>query len=318
VADLHYRDHRTTALMLITPDAVHRGLATEVVRRIRLAGFRIAGHRLWQTAPRDLDGFHRRNGPVDRDPRLYRLVEELFAFGPLLALAVREGAGRPPEQVHQRLSLVKGRGDPACAAPGSIRKDLRSINTILNIVHSSDDAEDTAREAGWFLEAGEGPLETGPVELYRCLRDLEHGGPADNRPFEEILGGVRARVLAALWPRLAPDRRAAAGGHRTPADLHDFGGPAGAACLDEVLPACHGLGGLVHPPFPGADPATAPPVEVARLADLGVTLDPWEHLVLATSRYYPPLPSAAPAPPGPLPRPAVSVGPSADLQGQNR
>ena len=282
-------NYGTTALMLITPDAVQRGLSAEVVRRVGLAGFRVVGHRPWYTAPDNLDAFHRRNGPVDRDPRLYRLVEQLFALGPLLALAVQEGGDHQPDQVHQRLKVLKGLGDPAYAAPGSIRNDLRSMNTILNIVHSSDDAEDTAREASWFLEAGPGRLETDPAALARSLYSIESGRSADDRCFQEILGGVRGRLLTALRPRLSAAQRRAIGDHRGPDALHHLGGQAGSEWLTEVLPLDHGLQGLVDPPLPGDRSNTAPQIETGRLAEFRVSLDPWEHLVLATSRYYPPL-----------------------------
>ncbi|MFI5758521.1 nucleoside-diphosphate kinase [Streptomyces sp. NPDC051569] len=291
-------DYRRTALMVITPDAVHRDLGAEIVRRVHLAGFRVAAHRLWPAAPGNLDAFHRRNEPVARDPELYRLVEALFDFGPLLALAVQEGEGRPPYDVHRRLAELKGRGDPAYAAPGSIRKDLGSINTILNIVHSSDDAEDTAREAAPFLEGGHGPLESGLPELHRCLRLLGRGRPPERRMFGDVLAGVRARVLTALWPRLTDRQRAAVDEWHTTSDMSRLAGPDGSRLLAALLPAGHGLDGVVTPPeYGGENPGGPAPVEVAALARLGVVLDPWEHLVLATSRYYPPLPAGRAAGP---------------------
>ncbi|CAM5603898.1 nucleoside-diphosphate kinase [Streptomyces canarius] len=294
-------DYRRTALLLITPDAVRRHLSAEVLRRLDVAGFRVAGHRLWHTAPGDLDAFHRRNAPVARDPALYRLIEDLFALGPLIALAVQEGTGHPPYGVHRRLAELKGRGDPAYAAPGSIRKDLRSINTVLNIVHSSDDAEDTAREAVPFLEGGHGPLETGESALRRSLYLAEHGHPAETRLFEDVLAGVRTRVLAAVWGRIQPARRALAESRPAFRDAALLGGPEGSELLTAVLPAGHRLGGIVDPPPPGGEcPADRRELELDALAELGVVLDPWERLVLATSRYYPPLPDsrAAGAPPG--------------------
>jgi nucleoside diphosphate kinase len=287
-------DYRRTALLLITPDAVRRRLGTEVVHRLADAGFRVAGHRLWHTAPADLDAFHRRNAPVARDPALYRLIQDLFALGPLLALAVQEGAGHPPDGVHRRLAELKGRGDPAYAAPGSIRKDLRSINTVLNIIHSSDDAEDTAREAVPFLEGGPGPLETGESALRWSLHLAEHRHPPETRLFEDVLAGVRTRVLAALWDRLPPGRRALAEDQPAFRDPGLLGGSHGAELLKAVLPAGHRLGGIVQPPPAGGEcPTALRELELNALAETGVLLDPWERLVLATSRYYPPLPASS-------------------------
>ncbi|MGF1430811.1 nucleoside-diphosphate kinase [Kitasatospora sp. LaBMicrA B282] len=301
-------DYRRTALLLVTPDAIRRRLGGEIVGRVRSAGFRITGHRLWPTAPADLDAFHRRNEPVARDPALYRLVAELFALGPLLALAVQSGPDLPPEDVHRLLARLKGRGDPAYAAAGSIRKDLGSINTILNIVHSSDDAADSAREGALFLEDGPGPLESGAAALERALHIAQQAQPHEPRIYEDVLGSVRSRILTALWPQLSPARRERAGDWCARAGLRGLGRPAGGDLLAGLLPAGHGLDGFLAAPAAGEPPR---PLEPAALAELGVVLDPWEHLVLATSRYYPPLP-AAPDPTAPAG--AASTEPARPLE----
>ncbi|MEU2632217.1 2-oxoglutarate dehydrogenase, E2 component, dihydrolipoamide succinyltransferase, partial [Kitasatospora sp. NPDC007106] len=87
--------------------------------------------------------------------------------------------------------------------------------------------------------------------------------------------------------------------------------PGGGALLAGLLPPGHGIDGLLAPPPPGSTPERpVPAVETAALAALGVALDPWEHLVLGTSRHYPP-PAAAPprtaAAPAPAPAPASTT-----------
>ncbi|MCU7822139.1 nucleoside-diphosphate kinase [Kitasatospora sp. DSM 101779] len=252
-------DYRRTALLVITPDAVRRHLARQVVSRVRAAGFTVAAHRLWPAAPPGLDPFHRRNEPVARDPRLRRTVEELFDLGPLLALGVQEGPGRPADGVHRRLAELKGRGDPAWSAPGSIRKDLGSINTVLNIVHSSDDAEDTAREAALFLEAGPGLPETGPAALDAAVRAAERGRPREDRGHDEVLGGVRARVLTGIRPSLPPEQREHADRWCEQHGAGGLAGPGGGALL---------AGSAARPPAPRRRPAprrcTAPSTTSSR------------------------------------------------------
>ncbi|WP_162467202.1 nucleoside-diphosphate kinase [Streptomyces cavernae] len=277
-------DYRRTALFLIAPDGLRRGLGGEIVDRLGRGGFRIVGHRLWPTAPPNLEPFHRRNAPVAQDPELYRTVEELFALGPMLALAVESGTSHPPYEVHRRLAELKGRGDPACALPGSIRKDLRSINTVLNIVHSSDSPQDTAQESAIFLEAGAGPMEHGTARLRRALRVAERAHPTETRDFTDVLAGVRARLLANLWPRLAPDQREHVDKWCTQSGLRSLGSPAGGELVASVAPPC----------------SAAENLDDSGLAALGVRLDPWEHLVLTSSRRYPPPPPDDAVPSGAL------------------
>src|SRR3954469_7248345 len=125
------------AFLLLTPDAVRRHLAAPIVGRVRAAGLRVLAYRVLDAAPADLRQFHHRHPSVAADPTLYDLAARLFAAGPMVALRLTIAAGAPTAS--ERLTRLKGAGDPTRAEPGTLRRDFRAINTILNLVHASDD-----------------------------------------------------------------------------------------------------------------------------------------------------------------------------------
>jgi nucleoside diphosphate kinase len=276
-------DYERTALLLIAPDALARQLAEEVVLRIRDSGFRVVEHRLWTRPPERIEDFHRRNERVAENGQIFALVEKLFAFAPFVVAAL-EDAKPDGRSVHERLAELKGRGDPLFAAPGSLRHDLMSVNTVLNIVHSSDGPADTAREAAILLSSGErAPSEPGFTALLRSVRAAERGMTRESRLFPDVLGGVRARVLAGLWDELPVEARRRLDSWCARHGVRGLGGAAGGALLAELLPIGSHVDALIDSLAGGR-----PTEDIADLRRLGITLDPWEYLVLATSRFYAP------------------------------
>jgi nucleoside diphosphate kinase len=301
-------DWDRTVFALISPDAVARHLAGAVLDRLAGFGYRPLAWRMLWHRPADLDSFHERNISHSWDAYQYRLVDQLFAFGPAVALLLADDRPSGAQASHQRLRAAKGSSRPADARPGTIRGDLGSINLMLALMHSADSAADSRHESAVFAGPGgfEFPADSG--ELRAGLRLLDQARPPELRGHPEVLAGVRARLLAAAWddlPRV--ERKAAAAMLAADAGCRGLAGPgelpagpgeplAGPSellagpgeLLAGLLPAAHPLAEVLRADFTPQSPG--PGLERVRLLlrNYGTDLDAWEDLVLATSRRFQP------------------------------
>jgi nucleoside-diphosphate kinase len=127
-------------LVLITPAAVRRGLAGEILRRFELRGLEIRAARLL-TVDRALAEEHYAE---HAEKPFYGELVEFITSGPTLAL-VLEGEG-----AISTVRTTMGATNPADAGPGTIRGDL-ALSMPDNLVHGSDSPESATREiALWF------------------------------------------------------------------------------------------------------------------------------------------------------------------------
>ncbi len=127
-------------LVLVKPDAIHRGLAAQILSRLERRGLRIAALRLLrmdEALAHELYAVHR--GKPFFDPLIAYMTST-----PIVA-AVFEGS-RAVETVRQAM----GETDPAKAAPGSIRGDL-GMDIGRNLIHGSDSLENASREIALFF-----------------------------------------------------------------------------------------------------------------------------------------------------------------------
>jgi nucleoside-diphosphate kinase len=130
------------SLILVKPDAMHRGLAGEILARIERRGFTLRAAKLVRVS-RDLAERHYDEHKAK--PFFGELVE-FITSGPTLALVV-EGEG-----AIATLRKTIGATNPADAEPGSIRGDL-ALGMPDNLVHGSDSPESARREIGlWFSD----------------------------------------------------------------------------------------------------------------------------------------------------------------------
>src|ERR687885_972012 len=131
-------------LVLIKPDAMQRGLAGEILRRLEGRGLEIRAARLVAVDR----GLAERHYAEHREKPFFGELVDFITSSPTLALAL-EGEGA--------IAVVRatmGATNPANAAPGSIRGDL-ALSMPDNLVHGSDSPESAAREIGlWFPDAG--------------------------------------------------------------------------------------------------------------------------------------------------------------------
>ena len=128
-------------LVLCKPDAVERGLAGEIIRRIEAKHLTIVALEL-----RTLDKATAEAHYAEHDGKPF--FGELVSFitrSPLVAMVV-EG----PEDTFKVVRTMMGVTNPLKAAPGTIRGDLGTLFTE-NLVHGSDSADSATRELEIFF-----------------------------------------------------------------------------------------------------------------------------------------------------------------------
>ncbi|MFD2350419.1 nucleoside-diphosphate kinase [Nonomuraea ferruginea] len=195
-----------TILFLFPPDALMRHLVTPVLERLEEHGFEPTRYEVLWHRPPGQDAFQETKITSVWKAYFYRQVDVVFDLGPSLALLVEDRSSAP--EPHRRLRALKGASDPAAAEPGTIRRDLRGVNVLLDLVHSSDSPEDSRHEAGIFMGDGHGTAlhgDQGPLRDLVAL--LEAGVPRESREFGDVRAGLRSRVVAALWHELGDGAR---------------------------------------------------------------------------------------------------------------
>jgi nucleoside-diphosphate kinase len=131
-------------LVLIKPDAMQRGLASEILGRLERRGLRVVGLKLMQV---DRDLAERHYGEHRGKPFFEGLVSYITAC-PIIA-AVFEGTGAV-----ESVRATMGKTNPREAAPGTIRGDY-GLEIGRNLVHGSDSVESAQREVALFFTTGE-------------------------------------------------------------------------------------------------------------------------------------------------------------------
>jgi nucleoside-diphosphate kinase len=131
-------------LVLIKPDAMQRGLASEILGRLERRGLRIVGLKLMQV---DRALAERHYGEHRGKPFFDGLVRYITSC-PIIA-AVFEGTGAV-----ESVRSTMGKTNPRDAAPGTIRGDF-GLEIGRNLVHGSDSLESAEREVSLFFQPSE-------------------------------------------------------------------------------------------------------------------------------------------------------------------
>jgi nucleoside-diphosphate kinase len=129
-------------LAIVKPDAVQRGLAGEILKRIEAQGLAVSAVKKLHLTRAQAERFYE----VHKDRAFYQTLCDYMTSGPVV-IAVLSG-----EQAITRWRALMGATDPAKAAPGTIRKDL-GVDVEKNAVHGSDAPETAAREIAFFFSA---------------------------------------------------------------------------------------------------------------------------------------------------------------------
>lgn len=131
-------------LILIKPDAMQRGLAGEIIRRLEQRGLRIVAMKLMQVP----ETLARRHYAEHEGKPFFEGLIQYITSSPIIA-AVFEG-----RNAIEAARQTMGKTNPLQAAPGTIRGDF-GLETGRNLVHGSDSPESAAREIGLFFAEGE-------------------------------------------------------------------------------------------------------------------------------------------------------------------
>ena len=131
-------------LVLVKPDAMQRGLAGEIIRRLEQRGLRIAGMKLMQI---DTALAKRHYAEHEGKPFFDGLVKYITS-APVIA-AVFEGSNAV-----QAVRSSVGATNPPEAVPGSLRADY-GLERGRNLVHASDSPASGERETALFFESRE-------------------------------------------------------------------------------------------------------------------------------------------------------------------
>ena len=127
-------------LAIIKPDAVGRGLAGEILKRIHDAKFQIVAIKSVRLTKSEAEGFY----AVHRERPFFKDLTEFMSSGKVVAIALEA------ECAISRWRETMGATDPAKAEAGTIRNAL-GTSIQNNCTHGSDATETARFEIGYFF-----------------------------------------------------------------------------------------------------------------------------------------------------------------------
>ena len=138
----HAKEEKT--LIILKPDAVHRGLMGEVIGRFERKGLKIVGLKMVELEDALIDAHYAHI----KDKPFFASIKSYMKQAPVVVMAL-SGIGAVAS-VRLIVGPTKGYEAPA----GTIRGDL-SLSTQSNIVHASEDAAAAEAEVGRFFRPEE-------------------------------------------------------------------------------------------------------------------------------------------------------------------
>jgi nucleoside-diphosphate kinase len=132
------------SLVLVKPDAMERGLATEILSRIEGAGLKLVAMRMLHMDR----ALAERHYDIHRDKPFFKDLVNYITSTPIVA-AVFEG-----EDAVARVRRVMGATDPGKAKAGTIRKEF-GVDIRRNATHASDSVENAEKEIKLFFKESE-------------------------------------------------------------------------------------------------------------------------------------------------------------------
>lgn len=189
-----YRFAERVALLWVRPDAFAAGATRRVLAAAGDAGFRalaVRPVRLERCGVRSLWGYAARWATAEG----LWLLEAIAALGPGLMVLYADEEWRPGGQsASVRMTVVKGVGDPAVRAKGTLREVAASPNLALTMVHAADEGADLVRELGVFV-----PWAERLQVVVEAARRLASGATC---PLEQAIRSVEAEFASITAPPL--------------------------------------------------------------------------------------------------------------------
>lgn len=138
----HPKEERT--LIILKPDAMHRGLAGEVIGRFERKGLKIIGMKMIQLEDALIDAHYAHI----KDKPFFAGIKTFMKDSPVVVM-VLSGINAV-----SATRLIVGPTKAYEAVAGTIRGDF-SLSTQSNIVHASDSVESSATEVARFFAENE-------------------------------------------------------------------------------------------------------------------------------------------------------------------
>lgn len=131
-------------LIIMKPDAIHRGIVGEILDRFEQKGIRPVGMKMIKMSDLLLDKHYAQHKGKHFLPPLKKFMKSLP-----VVLVVLEGL-----DVVRVVRNMCGSTDGKNAPPGTIRGDY-GMSISANIIHSSEDLKSAKREMGIFFKKSE-------------------------------------------------------------------------------------------------------------------------------------------------------------------
>jgi nucleoside-diphosphate kinase len=138
----HPKEEKT--LIILKPDAVHRGLVGEIVTRFERKGLKIIGMKMIQLEDAVLEAHYAHVA----DKPFFGGIKKFMKASPVVVMAL-SGI-----EAVSATRLIVGPTKAAEAAAGTIRGDF-SLSMQSNIVHASDSVENGLAEVARFFSESE-------------------------------------------------------------------------------------------------------------------------------------------------------------------
>ncbi len=141
-------------LVLLKPDAIHRGIVGDILHRFERVGAKMVGLKLLVSDKDTASRHYTEDLAQRRGEEVRNMMIEMITSGPVIAI-VYEGI-----EIIEIVRKLVGSTEPRVSAPGTIRGDFSHISyeyasakkiPVMNLIHASTSQEEAEVEiAVWF------------------------------------------------------------------------------------------------------------------------------------------------------------------------
>ena len=147
-------DKLQRTLVLLKPDAIHRGIVGEIIHRFERVGAKMIGMKMLVSDKDTAMKHYTEDITRRRGEKVRNMMVEMLTSGPIIAV-VYEGI-----EIIDIVRKLVGVTEPKASAPGTIRGDFTHVSfgyadtksmPIINLIHASTSPEEAEAEiAVWF------------------------------------------------------------------------------------------------------------------------------------------------------------------------
>lgn len=147
-------DKLQRTLVLLKPDAIHRGIVGEILHRFERVGIKMTGMKMLVSDKDTAMKHYTEDITRRRGEKVRNMMIEMIQSGPVIAI-VFEGV-----EIIEIVRKLVGATEPKSATPGTIRGDFAHVSFgyadaksigIFNLIHASTSPEEAEAEiAVWF------------------------------------------------------------------------------------------------------------------------------------------------------------------------